>query len=197
MGSPDPPSFPYLDDESRIHATSAGMGTPAGNADAKAARLRRVPGFTDSLNDLAPVAGPSPRSFDSIPSTYLDDSHVKSLVNRFRQIIPLSMWYALLSDSDTNYIPIPQPPRFHTPGSPGQNPPAFSQRFVRAEEADLGVSFNSQSQTPDIPCISFRTVFSFSTSSLQDQSKDSDILLLSLQVSTEEFLTSSKPRSIS
>ena len=35
--SPDPPSFPYLDDEPRIHATSAGKGAPAGNADGKAA----------------------------------------------------------------------------------------------------------------------------------------------------------------
>ena len=116
MGSPDPPSFPYLDDESRIHATSAGKGTPAGNADAKAARLRRVPGFTDSLNDLAPVAGPSPRSFDSIPPPYLDDSHAKLLGYWFRQIIPLSMRHTLLPG--TNFIPILQPPQVSYPRSP-------------------------------------------------------------------------------
>ena len=117
--SPDSPSFPYLDDEPRIHETSTGKGAPVGNADGKTSRLRRVPGFTEPLNDLAPVTGPSPRSFVSIPSTFLDDSHVKLLGKWFRQIIPLSMRHTLLPD--TNYIPIPQPPRFHTPGHRAQS----------------------------------------------------------------------------
>ena len=64
---------------------------PAGNADGKTARLRRVSVSTESLNDLPPVTGPNPRSVDSIPSPYLDDSHVKLLGNWFRQIIPLIM----------------------------------------------------------------------------------------------------------
>lgn len=41
---------------------------PAGKTDGKTARLRRVPGSTEPFNDLAPVAGSIPRSFDSIPS---------------------------------------------------------------------------------------------------------------------------------
>ena len=41
--NPDPPSFPYLDGESRIHATSTGKGVPAGNTDGKTVRLRSVP----------------------------------------------------------------------------------------------------------------------------------------------------------
>ena len=80
----------------------------------------------------------------------------------------------------TNLIPLLQVPRFHTLGAPGSKAPAFAQRFVRAEEAALGVSFNAQSQAPDIPGISSRVVFSCYTASLQTQSKDPDIQLLSL-----------------
>jgi hypothetical protein len=76
----------------------------AGNADGKPARFRRVPGSTELLNDLAPVAGSRPRSFDSILSPYFVDSHDKLIDNWFRQIIPLSMWHTLLSG--INFIPI-------------------------------------------------------------------------------------------
>ena len=52
------------------------LAAPTGNTDGKATRL----------HDLAPAAGPSPRSLDSI--SYLDDSHSKLLDNWFRKIIP-------------------------------------------------------------------------------------------------------------
>ena len=70
------------------------------------------------------------------------------------------------------------------------NPPAFSQRFVRAEEDVLGVSFNVQSQTPDITGTSSREAFSFYEPSLQTQSKSPDIQFSSLCSSTEELLAS-------
>ena len=79
---------------------------------------------------------------------------------------------------------------YHTLGTFGPNPPAFSQRFVRVEEAALGVSFNTQSQAPDILGISSRSDFSQYSASLQVQSKVPDIHLLSLRASTEELLTS-------
>lgn len=49
---------------------------------------------------------------------------------------------------------------FYIPGAPGPKPHADSHRFVRAEEDDLGVSFNDQSQAPDIRGISWCVVFS-------------------------------------
>ena len=68
--------------------------------------------------------------------------------------------------------------------------PAASQRFIRAEEAALGVSFNAQSQTLDIPGIPTRAAISQYTASLQAQSKAPDIPLLLLCASTEEHLAS-------
>ncbi len=52
----------------------------------------------------------------------------------------------------------------------------------------LGVSFNAQSQAPDIPGASSRVDFLRDTAYLQDQSKDPDIYTLC--ASTEELLTS-------
>ncbi len=75
-------------------------------------------------------------------------------------------------------------------GTLGPKPTPFSQHFVRDEKDALGVSFNSQSQTPDIPGISSRVAFSFYAASLQDQSKVPDIPFLSLHESTEELLSS-------
>ena len=107
----------------------------------------------------------------------------------FLQILPLSTQYTLLSD--TNFDSILQAPSFyHVLGSLGSKPSAFSQHFVLAEEAALDVSFNAQSQVPDIPGISSRAVFSLCTASLQSQVKTPDIQFLSLCVSTEELLAS-------
>ena len=60
--------------------------------------------------------------------------------------------------------------------------------FQRAVEVALGVSFNAQSQTPDIPGASSRTLLLRYTASLQAQSKAPDIL--SLSAYTEEVLAS-------
>ena len=70
------------------------------------------------------------------------------------------MEYTLLTG--TNFVSILQAPSFyHTLGALGPKPSAFSQHFVRAEETALDVSFNVQSQTPDIPGISSRAAFSW------------------------------------
>ena len=47
-----------------------------------------------------------------------------------------------------------QAPSFYTPVAFGLQPHAASNRIARAEEAVLGVSFNAQSQAPDIPDVS-------------------------------------------
>jgi hypothetical protein len=73
-----------------------------------------------------------------------------------------------------------------------------SNRVVRTEEDDLGVSFNTQSKTPDIPGSLSSDVLSQYLTSLQTQTKVPDIqvnvrgldLGLSLLESTEELLTS-------
>ena len=142
-----------------------------GNAAGQAAPLRRVPGFTKPLNDLAPVARSSPRRAESVPSPSMAGNHVSFFGNIFRQIIPLSI-------RDT---PMPgtilflQAPRVHTSGVSGPQPQAASNRFARAEEAVLGASFNTQSQAPDIPGASSRAALSKYTVSLQAQSKAPDI----------------------
>ena len=46
-----------------------------GNAAGQAAPLRRVPGFTEPLNDLAPVARSSPRRAESVPSPSMAGNH--------------------------------------------------------------------------------------------------------------------------
>ena len=74
-----------------------------------------------------------------------------------------------------------------TPGASGPKPQAAFHLFARPEETALGVSFNSQSQVPDIPGISSRAAISQYTASLQTQSKDPDIPLLSLYAYTEEL----------
>ena len=112
-----------------------------------------MPGSKESPNGLAPAARSSPRSLASVPPLFLDITQAKSFGKLFLQILPLP---------DTNFVSILQDPSFcHTFGVLGPTPPAFSQHFVRAEEAALGVSFNVQSQTPDIPGISSRAAFSW------------------------------------
>jgi hypothetical protein len=67
-------------------------------------------------------------------------------------------------------------------------PQAAPHLFQRAVEAALGVSFNAQSQTPDIPGDSSRALLFRHTASLQAQPKSPDIL--SLRAYTEELLSS-------
>ena len=91
-------------------------------------------------------------------------------------------------------VPTPQKgqedPIPHSVGVHDPKIPADYQHFVRDEDVVLGVSFNTQSQDPDIPFISTRVAISQYISSLQTQSKTPDIPLLSLHVSTEEVLVS-------
>ena len=67
-------------------------------------------------------------------------------------------------------------------------PQAAPRLFQRAAEVALGVSFNAQSQAPDIPGASSRVFLSRHTVSLQAKSKAPDIL--SLRAYTEELLAS-------
>ena len=67
-------------------------------------------------------------------------------------------------------------------------PQAAPHLFQRAAEVALGVSFNAQSQAPDIPGASARALLLRHTASLQAQSKAPDIL--SLRAYTEELLAS-------
>jgi hypothetical protein len=121
----------------------------AGNANGKATRLRRVPDFTESLHDLAPAAGSSPRRLVSFHPTYFDDTLAKLVGKWCRQIIPLGIWHTFSLGIN---IPILKAPRFsHTLAAPGPNRQAAPQLFARAVEAALGVSFNTQSQAPDKP----------------------------------------------
>ena len=117
-----------------------------------------MPGSKESHYGLATAARSSPRSLASVPPHFLDSTQAKLFGKWFLQIIPLRMQQTMLLG--TNFTSLFQAPSFyHTLGPFGLRPPAFSQRFVRAEEAALGVSFNAQSQAPDIPGISSRAAF--------------------------------------
>ena len=97
--------------------------------------------------------------------------------------------HTYLPGTDLSYLA--KTPRLPpTSGVHGPKMPAASQRFVRAEVAALGVSFNAQSQAPDIPNISTRAAILQYTASLQAQYKAPDIPLLSLRASTKEILAS-------
>ena len=139
-----------------------------------------MPDSKESPHGLAPVSRSRPRSLVSVPPHFLDNTQVKLFDKWFLQ----------------NFTSILQVPSFyHTfGGALGPKPPAFSQRFVRAGETVLSVSFNAQSQTPDIPGISSRAAFSFYVASFQTQSKVPDIQFLSLCTSTEELLLLSTPK---
>ncbi len=151
---------------------------PVGNDVGKVARIRRVPGSVESPNGLSSVSRSSPRILPSVPPHFLDNTQAKSFVKLFLQILPLSTEHTLFLVN--NFDSILQVPSFyHTLGTLDPKTPTFSHHFVRAEEAALGVSFNTQSQAPDIPGISSRTAFSFYTTSLLDQSKSPDIQILS------------------
>ena len=111
-----------------------------------------MPGFTEPLNNLAPVARSSPRRADSVPSPYMAGNHVSFFGNIFRQIIPLCIRHTPMPGTILSL----QAPRVHTSGVSGPQPQAASNRIARAEEAVLGASFNAQSQAPDIPGASSR-----------------------------------------
>jgi hypothetical protein len=82
----------------------------AGNAVGKTAGFRRVSGSRESFHVLAPAARSSPRILASVPSPYLDNTHVKLFGKWFSQIIPLGILHTLLLG--TNFIPLLQVPRF-------------------------------------------------------------------------------------
>ncbi len=85
----------------------------------------------------------------------------------FRQITPLGIRNApSLGTND-----IPKAPRLaHTLEALGPMTQAAPHLFQRAAEVALGVSFNAQSQAPDIPGASSRAPFLRHTVSVQAQS---------------------------
>ena len=113
------------------------------------------------------------------------DTHYKFTGRWFRQITPLGIWNArLLGTND-----IPKAPRFtHALGALGPMPQAAPHLFQRAAEVALGVSFNAQSQAPDIPGASSRVVISRHTFSFQAHSKAPD--KIPLRAFMEEVLAS-------
>ncbi len=128
----------------------------------KVARFRRESGSKESPNGLVPPTRSRLRNPASVPPVPLDFTHTTLFGKWVCQIIPVGIWNTPLIDTNfipTNFIHLLQDPRFHTLGVPGSKPPAFSQCFVRAEEDALAVSFNSQSQSPDIPV--FRLAWHF------------------------------------
>ncbi len=137
----------------------------------------------ESLNDPAPAADSSPWRPASLPFTFFD-THYQFTDRWFRQITPLVIRNTRSLGTNT----IPKAPRLvHTLGALGPMPQAASQIFQRASEVTLGVSFNTQSQSPDIPGVSSSVLFLRHTDSLQTQSKAPDIYS---RAYTEELLTS-------
>ncbi len=116
---------------------------PDGNEDGKATRFRRSPDSTETLNDLPPASGSSPRRPTSVPSTYFGDTLTKLLGKWFGQFIPLGIRHTF--SLGTNDIPLLQAPRLsHTLGAPGPKLQAAPQLFARAAEAALGCFFQHE-----------------------------------------------------
>jgi hypothetical protein len=157
---------------------------PAAMVEEKATCFRRATDSKESLNDPAPASESSPWRQASLPFTFFD-THYKFTVRWFRQITPMGIRNTRsLGTNDTS-----KAPRLaHALGALGPMPQAAPQLFQRAEVVALGVSFNAQSQVPDIPGASSRIPSLRHTASLQAQSKAPDIY--SLRASTEELLAS-------
>jgi hypothetical protein len=157
------------------------VGNAAGDAP-----FRRVPGFTELLNDPATVARSSQRRSDSVPSLYPVRNYVSLFGNLFRQIIPLSIWHTPTHDTILSL----QAPTFYTTGAFGLYPHEASNHIALTEKDVLGASFNAQPQTSDIPGVTLHDVSSRYAASVQAQSLASDILLVSLRAYMEELSTS-------
>ena len=137
----------------------------------------------------AAAARSNPRSLASVLHPSLDNTHAKLFGKWFPQIIPLGTQHTL--SLGTIFSPLHQAPRFsHTLRALGPKAHAASQIFLRAAEAALGVSFNAQSQAPDIPGISLRNALSLYCGSFNAQSKAPDIPSPSLRASIQELSAS-------
>ena len=158
--------------------------TAAANLVEEASCFRRATDSTESLDDTAPAAVSSPWRPASLPFSFFETPY-KFTGRWFRQITPLGIRNA--RSPGTNLIS--KAPRLaHSLRALGPTPNADPQLFQRAAEVALGVSFNAQSQAPDIPGASSRAVFLRHTASLQAQSKAPD--LYALRAYTEELLGS-------
>ena len=79
---------------------------------------------------------------------------------------------------------------FSSLGALGPKPHAVCQLFLRVAEAALGVSFNAQSQVPDIPGISSHNALVVYFGSFNAQSKAPDITSMSLRASIQKLTVS-------
>ena len=131
--------------------------------------------------------GSSPWRPASLPFTFFDDTPYNLTGRWFRQITPLGIRNT--RSLGTNDI-LKAPRLSHIFGALGPMPQAAPQLFHRAVEVVLGVSLNTQSQTPDIPGVPSCAVSSRYAASLQTQALAPDIPLVSLYAYMEELSAS-------
>jgi hypothetical protein len=124
----------------------------AANGEEQATCFQRATDSKELVDDPAPAAESSPWRPASLPFTFFDTPY-RFTGRWFRQITPLGIRNA--RSPGTNAIP--KTPRLaHALGALGPMTQAAPSLFQRAAEVALGVSFNVQSQAPDIPGASFR-----------------------------------------
>jgi hypothetical protein len=165
-----------------LNARSQAPDIQAAKGEEKATCFQRATDSKESFYESAPVAESSPWR----PASFtFFETHYQFTGRWFRQITPLGFRDARSLGTNAN----PKAPRLaHAIGSLDPMTQAAPRLFQRTAEVALGVSFNAQSQTPDIPGASSRSLLLRHTASLQDQSKTPDIL--SPRVYTEELLAS-------
>jgi hypothetical protein len=167
-----------------LNAQAQAPDIQAANLVEEASCFRRATDSTESLDDIAPAAVSSPWKPASLPFSFFETPY-KFTGRWFRQITPLSIRNA--RSPGTNLIST-APRLAHSLGALGPMPHAAPQLFQRAAEVALGVSFNAQSQAPDIPGASSRAFFLRLSASLQAHVKAPDIS--SLRADTEELASS-------
>jgi hypothetical protein len=167
-----------------LNAQAQAPDTAAAKLDEEATCLRRATDFTESLDDTDLATVSSPWRPVSLPFTFFVTPY-KFTGSWYRQITPLGIRNT--RSPGTNHIP--KAPRFtHSLGSIGSIPHEDPQLSHQAAEVTLGVSFNDQSQAPDIPGASSRAVFLRHTAPLPAQSKVPNSY--ALRTCTEEILVS-------
>jgi hypothetical protein len=135
-----------------LNAQAQAPDIPSPNVEEKATCFQRATDSKESINDPAPPTESSPWRPASLPFTFFD-THYKFTVRWFRQITLLGIRNARsLGTND-----IPKSPRLvHALGSLGPMTQITPHLFQRVVQVALGVSFNAQSQAPDIPGASSR-----------------------------------------
>ncbi len=167
-----------------LNAQGQAPDIQAANGEEKATCFQRATDSKVSLNESVPAAESSPWRPTSLSFTFFE-THYQFTVRWFRQITPLGIRNA----RSLGTYAIPKAPRLaHTVGALDPMPQTTPHLFQWAAEVALGISFNAQSQAPDIPGASSSALLLRHTAPLQVQFKTPDIR--SLRAYSEEFLTS-------